>query len=303
MSDGLAGRYRPPPASPHPSIRGPVGVVGLGVMGGSLARALSARGVIVRGYSPDRAEAEAAREAGAVATIASSVEESARGVAWWIVAVPLSALAEVVAEGARAAPPRVMDLVSLQRPPLEVAEAAGLALCYRSAHPMVGSERSGFAASRPDLFDGATVWLSAPRGRAAGGSAADDATPRRLDEETESFWTMLGAHPAWCDPSEHDHRMAAASHLPQLTANLLARLLEAEGVGSSDLGPGGLDMTRLAGSSPALWTDLLRHAGPDVAPLLRQLAGAATTLARDLEAGDLEAVGRLLTHTRRWRDA
>lgn len=285
------------------SIEGPVGVVGLGVMGGSLARALSARGIEVRGYSPDPAEAEAARAAGAVAAVAPSVEASARGVAWWVVAVPLSALAEVVAAGARAAPPRVMDLVSLQQPPLRVAVEAGIAPRYRSAHPMVGSERSGYAASLPDLFLGAPVWLSAPGGGAGGASAPRGPESERLDAEVESFWRRLGARPTWCDPAVHDRRMAAASHLPQLTSNLLAHLLEAEGLRPADLGPGGLDMTRLAASSPAVWGSLLGHTAPELAPLLRRLAQASADLARHLETGDREAVDRLLTRTRRWRDA
>lgn len=266
-----------------------VGVVGLGVMGGSLARALSEQGVRVQGWSPDPAEVRAAVEQGALARAADSPEDSARGVAWWIVATPLSALPEVFRRGAPADPPRVMDVASLQGPAVTAAREAGVGPVHVSAHPMAGSERSGFEASRSDLYRGVPVWLSS--GSGGEGPVAD----------AEAFWAALEARPQRIDAADHDRRMAVASHLPQLASNVLARVLEAAGIAPDDLGPGGRDATRLAGSSPELWGDLLRYSGGDVAPLLRRLASEAEAVAGRLDAGDLEAVTEILDHTRRWR--
>lgn len=274
------------------AIEGPVGIAGLGVMGGSLARALSAWGVPVRGFSPDPDEARAARDAGAVAEIAPTVEASAAGVRWWVVATPLSALPAVFSAGARSAPPRVIDLASLQAPALAAARGAGLGPVHRSAHPMVGSERSGFGASQAALYAGAPVWLS--RAPVAEGGGA-------LDREVEAFWRAVGAEPAWIDAAEHDRRMAAASHLPQVGANLIAALMEEAGLSPADLGPGGLDTTRLAGSAPEMWLDLLPHSAPALVPLLERLAEASAELARDLENHDHDRVATLLARTRRWR--
>lgn len=281
-------------------MTGAVGVVGLGVMGGSLARALSARGVAVRGYSPDDDEARAALHAGALAEVVDSVEASARGVEWWVVATPLAALPAVFGAGGGGSVPRVIDLTSLQRPALDAAAAAGLASVHRSAHPMVGSERSGFAASSATLYQGAVVWLSSrqPTGSA---SSEDGTAAEALDKEVEDFWRALGAAPAWIDADTHDRRMGAVSHLPQLGANLLALVLEEAGISPSDLGPGGLDATRLAGSSPEMWLDLLPHSRGTVVPLLKRLAEESAALARHLEHDDHDRVAAMLARTRRWR--
>jgi prephenate dehydrogenase len=97
--------------------------------------------------------------------------------------------------------------------------------------------------------------------------------------------------------------MARASHLPQLLANVLARHLEEHGLGRADLGSGGRDMTRLAGSSPAVWGDLLQHSAPVLAPALREVAADLDALAVLLEARDLEGVARLMLRTRAWTEA
>lgn len=272
------------------TIEGPVGIVGMGVMGGSLARALAARGVPVRAYSADSDDAGAALAAGVVSTVVDSVEASAAGAAWWIVATPLAALPEVFAAGRSGQPARVMDLASLQRPAIAAAGAAGLAPIHRSAHPMVGSERSGFAASSADLYEGAEVWISRPEGGAG-----------TLDAEVDDFWRALGAAPESIDPRVHDRRMAAASHLPQLAANALALVLEESGLAVGDLGPGGRDATRLAGSSPRMWSDLLPHSAADLAPLLKRLSEESAELARLLDHADHDTMAALLARTRRWR--
>jgi prephenate dehydrogenase len=260
-------------------------------MGGSLALAWrQAVGGTVRGYSPDRAEAEEARRAGAVDHVCETVAESATEVDWWIIATPLGALAQVWAAVDSVGPGRVMDLASLQGPALRAAGQAGAAGRSVSAHPMVGREGSGFRAADPLLYDGAPIWLS-----------ASDQASDSLRAEAESFWQGVGAQPAWIDAATHDERMVGASHLPQLTANALARTLAARGLTPSDLGPGGRDMTRLAASSPAMWRDLLGESAPRVASALKSLNDEIGDLIRMLDAGDVEGLSERMSETRKWR--
>lgn len=268
-----------------------LGVVGLGVMGGSLALAWKrACGGSVRGYTPDAAEAEQAREAGAVDVVCTTVAESAVGVDWWVIATPLGAL-RATWDAVEAAPPaRAMDLASLQGPALRVIETCGAAGTAVSAHPMVGREGSGFRAASVDLFDDAPIWLSASSG-----------APAALRTEAESFWRRLGAHPAWIEASAHDERMVGASHLPQLAANALARVMARRGLSPDDLGPGGRDMTRLAASSPEMWTDLLRESGGPASAALAALGEEIDDLRRMLDEGDLDALSDRMGETRRWR--
>lgn len=267
-----------------------VGIVGLGVMGGSLALAVRQAGAThVRGYALETRDALQAHRAGAIDEIAATTRATALDVDWCLLATPLSALSgllEEIPEGT----PRIMDVASLQAPPLEWAAREGLASRLVTAHPMVGSEASGFGAARDDLFVGGRVWLSA-------GSEADDGV--RL--EAEAFWTALAAGPEWIDPWEHDRRMVGASHLPQVVANALAAAMAKRGLSPDDLGPGGLDMTRLAASSPRMWTDLMSMSGPALASALRGVAGQIEALAGLLDEGDLDEVGRRMDETRRWR--
>ena len=285
-------RPRSARAGAPPTLPGTVGLVGLGVMGGSLAQALAARGVAVFGHTPDFAEGAAALEAGAVRDLRPTPASTARDVECWIVATPLAAFGGIFEAAAGAGPPLIMDLGSLQGPPLDRSAAAGLGLRHVSAHPMVGSERSGFDGARADLYDGAPVWLS----------AGDETTPgaRRA---AEAFWSALGAEPRWIDAEAHDVRMAVASHLPQLTATTLAAVMAERGVVPGDLGPGGRDTTRLAASSPIMWRDLLAESAPRVAPLMRALAAEAERWAERLESGDLDAVLRAIDSSRSWRSS
>lgn len=272
-----------------------VGIVGLGVMGGSLARALAERGVAVVGCTAVEAEAESARAAGAVSEVRQSPAATALDVGCWVLATPLASFGPIFSsafEGLERSglPDLILDVGSLQEPALRASASVGVGSRHVSAHPMVGSERSGFQAGRSDLYEGAPVWLS----------AGPETTPDARDA-AEAFWAALGAEPAWVDAAEHDDRMAAASHLPQLTANALAAVLAHRGLTPGELGPGGRDTTRLAASSPAMWRDLLAESAPRVAPLMRALAAEAELWAARLDAGDLDAVETALTATRAWR--
>jgi prephenate dehydrogenase len=187
-----------------------------------------------------------------------------------------------------------MDVASLQAPALDVAEAVDLARRYVSAHPLAGSEASGFAAARESLYDGVPVSLS------VASSLAPDAADRLL-LRSRWLWSEVGARPVMEDAGVHDARMALVSHLPQLVSNALARVLQTRGVEPGALGPGGMDMTRLAASSPEMWGDLLPYTGRRVGAALRALSAQAERLAAAVERGDMEPVEEIMQATRAWR--
>lgn len=281
-----------PDASPKPFRR--VAVLGLGLMGGSLARALRTLGPDapdVIGWSPVPGEVAAARDAHAVAAATGRPEEAAAETDLVVLATPLEAACGLLADIAPVlgADATLTDLVSLKAPVARAVADAGLADHWVGSHPMCGSERSGFAASRPDLYRKARVWLT-----------AEGASQERIDA-VSGFWASLGADATLVDAQAHDERMALVSHLPQLTANALAVLLEEAGMTPADLGPGGRDMTRLAASSPAVWRDLLAHA-PDALPeALRALSESLDSLAGLVEGRDEEALNAWMAATREWR--
>ena len=108
---------------------------------------------------------------------------------------------------------------------------------------MAGDHRSGWHASRAGLFTDAPVYLCPPR----------DATADSM-QLARMFWIELGARPEPMSAEQHDLKLAWTSHLPHMVSTALALALARTGVDRIYLGPGGRDVTRLAGSSPEMWT-------------------------------------------------
>ena len=154
---------------------------------------------------------------------------------------------------------------------------------------MCGSEASGFGAARPDLYENARVWIV--------GHESADANMARV----EALWRRLRADPRRTDASAHDELMGLVSHLPQLTANLLGQALADAGVSPTELGPGGVGITRLAESNPEIWLDILSHAPVSLPAALRRLGSEAARIADALDDADLAALRTLLEKTRGWR--
>jgi prephenate dehydrogenase len=280
---------------------GRVCVLGLGLMGGSLCRALSsldlAREVV--GWSPEGTERAAALTAGAVSEAPETWREAVASADLVVLAAPLQGCLSLMGSlpGAMPAHATLSDVASLKGPVASAAREAGLTDRWVGSHPMAGAESSGFWSSRADLYEGATVWLISDEGGAVGGEGPSEERIRAL----ERLWRGMGARPRRIEAVAHDRLMALASHLPQLSANALARTLGAAGLEPSDLGPGGRDATRLAGSNPEMWTDLFRHADPALLDGLRSLARELGRLADLLETGAVERLGDVMVETRAWK--
>ena len=272
---------------------GRMAVLGLGVMGGSLARAVSSLGVAERvvGWSPESTERDAALTTGAVSLAAASWREAVSDADLVVLAVPPRAAVELAAALGDQMPAHatLTDVTSLKQPLERAAADAGLAERFVGAHPMAGAETSGFWASRGDLYEAATVWV-VPGGAAESRIAS-----------VERLWSAVGARARRIEAGKHDSLMAVASHLPQLTSNALAHVIEGAGVSWTDLGPGGQDMTRLAASSAEMWTDLLRFASPELISGLRALGSAAQAIADDLKSGEVDGIERLMRSTKAWK--
>ena len=262
-------------------------------MGGSLVRALAELSdpPFVAGWSPPPSERAAARRLGVVALAPESWGEAVEGADLVVLATPLEATCALLPQVAAVAPAEatLTDLASLKAPVARAAAAASASERWVGAHPMAGSEDSGFGASSADLYRGARVWLVA------------DAVAAERAERLSALWSALGARPGPIGVEEHDRLMALASHLPQLTANVLVGVLADRDVSVDDLGPGGRDMTRLAESSPEMWRDLLAHATPELAAALRALAERSERVAGLVEERGLDALEDMMRRTRWWR--
>ena len=265
-------------------------IVGLGLIGGSLARDLAARGVRVLGYDRDRETLRAAGEAG-VTPLASLAEGEIGEVELVVVAVPVTAAAAVLAELAPAlgAESVATDLGSTKRSIVRAAEEAGIGARFVGSHPLAGDHRSGWDAAREGLFAGAPTYLSPTR----------ETTPEAM-AQVSALWSALGALPREMDAAEHDRQVAWTSHLPQAAASALAGALAAGGWRPHQLGPGGRDATRLAASSPEIWSAISIDNADLLDAALASLEERISTFRRLLQAGDPEDIRRFFSDGRSW---
>jgi prephenate dehydrogenase len=99
---------------------------------------------------------------------------------------------------------------------------------------------------------------------------------------------------------EHDRALAWSSHLPQVASSALAIALDGAGVGPRELGPGGRDSTRLAASSPEMWSAICRENADLIEPAVHALEATLAELRAALHARDAEAIHRFFSHGSRW---
>lgn len=273
---------------------GPIAVLGLGLIGGSLARDLAAGGATVWGYDSDAATMRRARRAGVIAGIIG--EDLARlSMARTIVlAVPVD-VAPALLERARphlGDATLITDVGSTKRRIVAHAMALGLARTFVGSHPMAGDQSAGWAASRRGLFAGARVDL-------CGDASVQPAVWRRA----RALWRRVGARPAVRCAIAHDKEVAFSSHLPQLLSLALADTFAARGISRQRLGAGGRDMTRLAGSDAAMWSAILDENAADVLDALDTCRATLGVLRAAVESHDREAVHDAFGVARRWMEA
>jgi monofunctional chorismate mutase len=237
LGAGTVTAARSTAADAGPATPRHVAIIGLGQIGGSIARALGqVRGWWRVGYDLDSSTALAARAAGAIDQLAESVEAACAEADLAILATPVDTLPALIEAAAAALPAgaALLDTGSTRRPvtaALEAAAARGIRAV--GGHPLAGVEGHGFAAARADLFAESTFTLSP-----VGGS---------VPEVVAQLVRDLGARPLEVGPERHDEALARTSHLPYLVACAL-RDLGGPAAEQGLSGPGFRDMTRLASS-------------------------------------------------------
>ena len=268
-----------------------VGIVGLGAIGGSLALALRDQAPVLA-WSRDAADRDAARAAGIALCRGdfSTWAEELGASTVIVVAVPVDEVAPVVGQLMTAVPDEcaLVHASSLQR-----REALGLSeaefMRVIGAHPVAGSERSGFGAANAAMFRGATI--RAERRASAAHRAG-----------IERVWRAAGAaRLVWDDAEVHDELMAWVSHLPQLAATALGAALARRGAAAGDLGPGAREMTRLAASDLAMWAPILERAPRETVEALRCLTSTLGVLCEALDAHDATSLQDVWGQARAWK--
>lgn len=270
-------------------------VIGVGLIGGSIALGCRQRRLARRVVGCDRSEAVLARAAAgqmldAVTTDAAEAVAEADLV---VLCLPVDAIAEAALGAAAHARPGalVTDVGSTKAAiarRLEGRLPAGVT--FIGSHPLAGSEKSGPEHARADLLENRLVVVT-PTG---------DAAPADV-VRLMTFWHALGASVMPLPPEEHDAALAVTSHLPHVVASALAAVLPAEWRYLT--ATGFRDTTRVAGGSVEMWRAILMANRGPVLSALGRLRGRLDEYAAALAAGDAAALARLWAEGKASREA
>ena len=273
-------------------------ILGFGLIGGSVALAARARGIVAHVVGVDRADVLALPAArGAADELLDAADEAGtrRALAaadLVVVATPVGAIEAIIGEVLDVADVAT-DCGSTKRAICASAARSSRRGRFVAGHPMAGLPQGGIERASDDLFEG-RQWLLCPE------HSDPDAVAR-----VETFVSALGAQPVRLTAEEHDRAVALTSHLPQLLASALAVLAERKHADVA-AGPAFQSATRVAGGGEAMWRDILatnadevslalealgeeldgiakalRHKPPDLGPALRLLERARGLRARD----------------------
>ena len=267
-------------------------VVGLGLIGGSVAAAAKRAGVRrVRAVDPDPDTRGFALAEGIADEALAPEQAIAAG--WFtgdaadlvVLGTPVASTVEWLGQLAEFGFTGIVsDVASTKRAVVAAAGAAGGAYRFVGAHPMTGSERSGVTAASAALFQGA-YYILTPTERT-------DMDAYRM---VHAFVTSLGARVVSVDAAAHDEAVAIVSHVPHVAAAALVELAssraEEAGADLLRLAAGGFkDMTRIAAGSPDLWTGICLDNAEAVVAGIDGLEAVLGDFRRSVEARDAEAV-------------
>ncbi|MDY0145837.1 MAG: prephenate dehydrogenase/arogenate dehydrogenase family protein [Kiritimatiellia bacterium] len=274
-----------------------ISIIGLGLMGASLAMALRQRGYAGRlvAYARKEQTRAEARERGVVDAVFDDPDAAVKDASLVVLCAPIRACANLAADFAPllAAGALVTDVGSTKG--WICRQMAGILPpgTFVGSHPIAGSEKQGMQAASADLYAGAltvvTTHLDVP----------EEATLRVV-----ALWESAGARTCRMDPQDHDRLLARSSHLPHVAAAALAKAIGrncADQVGAF-CGTGFYDSTRVASGSIAMWNDILQTNAEAVAEELRAFKMEVERVYDDLKAGRFAEVATFLERARDARE-
>lgn len=254
-------------------------VVGVGLMGGSLAAALRAAGFVGRitGIDTDPAALALACAAGLIDGAGDLAAVGDTDIV--VLATPVASLPQLLADikpllSSKAV---VTDMGSVKAPVARAAAALRMP-GFIPSHPIAGAEHSGPGAADATLFQDRVVIVTPTAGH----------DPRALDL-VEAMWTAVGARVVRSEPTRHDHGVAYTSHLPHLLAFATAELLARHDGGDALLpfiGTGLKDFLRIARSDPVMWRDICATNSNALGTALSAYSALLAEYARSMAAGD-----------------
>ena len=273
-----------PPSLQMPDhLTGPVLIVGTGLLGTSIGLALRKHGIEVQlsDLSADNLRTASGLGAGTPRTPGAKEPQLV------VVAVPPDHLADAISSALDEHPNAwVTDIGSIKSGPLNTVADHTSVERYCGSHPMAGTQHSGPLTASATLFEG-RPWAVTPHG---------STNPTATAVVTE-LAELTGATPLRFGPEEHDRAVARTSHLPHLMSALVAgRLADAPEGHLALSGPGVRDVTRIAGTDPGMWLQIVPANAAAILELIDQLGADLARLQAAITADDRDALQQLLAN-------
>ncbi len=272
-------------------------LVGVGLIGSSIARAAREKGAVREIVATARSEKTRARiaELGIADHVTETNAQAVEGADLVIVCIPVGACGKVAQEiGPHLAPGAIVSDVGSVKSSIvrDMAPHLPKTVQFVPAHPVAGTEHSGPDAGFAELFENRWCILTPPTGT---GPAAV--------EKLAAFWRLLGAKVEIMSPEHHDIVLAITSHVPHLIAyNIVGTAADMEQVTQSEVvkfSAGGFrDFTRIAASDPVMWRDVFLNNKEAVLEMLGRFSEDLAALQRMIRWEDGDALEALFTRTR-----
>jgi len=274
-----------------------VAIVGLGLIGGSLAKALKIRGYAreLIGVDPDPEQLDPAIQSGIIDRGFRKPGNFLSRCSMVVICAPVPLCAKLVIEVSEHINEDciITDTASTKKDIMKTVNESGRNIRFIGGHPMAGSERSGFAYSREDMFENAYYLIMG------------DENDREAVAEVRSMAEAIGSIPLITDPETHDGAVAVISHIPHVTAAALVNLLdlsESAGLGRQIAAGGFRDITRIASSKPSLWKDITINNSEAIAEGIERLVSILNEARNSIIQADEKSTEVFFSNARDTRD-
>jgi prephenate dehydrogenase len=275
-------------------------IIGVGLIGGSLARALKRAGAVgeIVGSGRDAAHLQRAQALGVIDRVETDMAAAVKGADIVLVAAPVGAMESIfsVIAPSLSADTILTDAGSTKASVVEAARAAfgELPPNFVPGHPIAGTEKSGVEASFAELYDGRRVILT----------PTENSAPAAVKAVRE-MWQQAGAEVVETTVEHHDEVLAATSHLPHLLAFSLVDTLATMDAKQEifEYAAGGFrDFTRIASSDPLMWHDICVHNEPALLKMLERFEADLDKLRQAIAENDSDYLLQVFTRAKNARD-
>ena len=274
-------------------------IIGVGLIGGSLARALKERNLakVVFGYGRDQSRLEEAQKSNIIDASSTNIKEAIDEANIVVIATPVGTFKDILHQIEPLISSNVIitdvgstksDIVNIVNDVLRDKSS-----CFIPAHPIAGKERSGFEVSDSKLYDGKKVIIT----------PQETNSPESIDV-IDQMWKNVGADVDFMSAESHDNLLGMTSHLPHMLAFSLVNYLVDQNPNASIYAGGGFkDFSRIASGDAIMWRDICLQ---NKNQIMNHLKGYQSTLDDLLEAindEDSEKLGQLFTTAKKTRDS